>query len=89
LTLRGECGEETVVLVGDDTSVKFDGHKHMSLGNICPGSCAKVEGRGNCSGQLVAEEIKAKSAGCEACQPTCQPTCQPACPAPCNSCVSH
>jgi hypothetical protein len=64
----------------------------MSLANICPGSCVKVEGRGNCSGQLVAEEIKAKSASdcCNACQPTCQPACEPppapACPSPCNPC---
>jgi hypothetical protein len=97
LTLRDQCGVETVVLVGGDTSVKANGHKHADLGNICPGSCVKVEGRGNCSGQLVAEEIKSKGAGCEACQPACPAPCPtacaaPACPAPAcpaPTCCSH
>jgi hypothetical protein len=96
LTLRGECGEETVVLVGQDTEIKVNGHKHhMSLANICPGSCVKIEGRGNCSCQLVAEEIKARSesCGCEtACQPACPPACPPpapACPPPCPPPCSH
>jgi hypothetical protein len=60
---------------------------HGDIGNICPGSCIKVEGRGNCSGQLVAEEIKSR--GCD-CAPACPSACapEPACPTPCNPCAN-
>ena len=96
LTMRDQCGVESVVLIGEDTSIKVNGHHHhYDLSFICPGSCVKVEGRGNCSGQLVAEEIKSKSESCEACAPACQPACptacappEPVCPAPCNPCAS-
>jgi hypothetical protein len=95
LTVCGECGAQTVVLIGEDTSVRVD-RRRASLSNVCPGSCVKVEGRGNCAGQLVAEEIKAKSPGCNTCENTCQPACAPppppACPPPCpppNPCCPH
>ena len=105
LTMRDECGVETVVLInqrpnGKETEIKLSGHHHRAdISNICPGACVKVEGRGNCAGQLVAEEIHSKSAECGACAPACQPACptacappcappEPACPAPCNPCAS-
>jgi len=101
LIMRDECGVESVVLLnqranGKLTEVRLSGHRsRMSVGNICPGSCVRIEGRGNCEGQLVAEEIKSR--GCEACAPACPPPCPTACapeppacpapcPAPCNPC---
>ena len=107
LTMRDECGVETVVLInqrpnGKETEIKLSGHHHRAdISNICPGACVKVEGRGNCSGQLVAEEIKSRTESCEACAPACPPACPapacptacappepPPCPAPCNPCAS-
>ena len=104
LTMRDECGVESVVLLnqranGKNTEVKLQGSRHrQDVSVICPGACIKVEGRGNCAGQLVAEEIHSR--GCEACAPACPPPCPPpcpsacapppppACPAPCNPCAS-
>jgi outer membrane protein OmpA-like peptidoglycan-associated protein len=63
MTVRDKDGNETVVLVGGDTDIK----PNQGCTAICPGRCVKVEGRGNCSGQLVAEEIKFRKDDCNIC----------------------
>ena len=102
LTMRDECGAESVVLLnqranGKLTEIKLQGHRRrFGVGNLCPGACIRVEGRGNCEGQLVAEEIHSRGCPCEpVCAPACPPPCPPPCPTACappcpppNPCVS-
>jgi len=65
MTVRDSNGAETVVVITNDT------HTKPNQGNactaVCPGRCVKVEGRGNCCGQLVAEEIKFRKDDCNIC----------------------
>jgi outer membrane protein OmpA-like peptidoglycan-associated protein len=63
MTVRDANGCETVIALTDDTDIK----PKQGCGTICPGRCVKVEGRGNCSGQLVAEEIKFRKDDCNIC----------------------
>jgi outer membrane protein OmpA-like peptidoglycan-associated protein len=63
MTVRDPNGCETVVLITGDTNTK----PKNTCGTVCPGRCVKVEGRGNCSGQLVAEEIKFRGNDCNVC----------------------
>jgi len=63
-------GAETAVLVTPSTEIRSAGGKHHFMGGhhgsmaaegtspLLVGLAVEVEGRGNCAGQLVAEEIK-------------------------------
>ena len=63
LTMQDECGAVSTVLLnqranGKNTEIKLEGHRRrFGVSNLCPGACIRVEGRGNCDGALIAEEI--------------------------------
>ena len=63
MTVRDVNGCETVVIVREGTRTR----PNQGCTAICPGRCVRVEGRGNCSGQLVAEEIKFRRDDCNIC----------------------
>jgi outer membrane protein OmpA-like peptidoglycan-associated protein len=65
MTVRDTSGTETVVVLSDRTD--FEPHGTTACDKICPGRCVKVEGRGNCCGQLVAEEVKFRKDDCNVC----------------------
>jgi len=65
MTVRDTSGTETVVVLSDRTDMSP--HGTNACDKVCPGRCVKVEGRGNCCGQLVAEEVKFRKDDCNVC----------------------
>lgn len=65
MTVRDVNGAETVVIMNADTHTKPNQGQGCTA--VCPGRCVKVEGRGNCCGQLVAEEVKFRKDDCNIC----------------------
>src|SRR5262252_8634434 len=63
MTVRDVNGCETVVVTDCRTRLR----PNQGCIAICPGRCVRVEGRGNCAGQLVAEEIKFRRDDCNIC----------------------
>jgi outer membrane protein OmpA-like peptidoglycan-associated protein len=64
ITVRDHNGCETVVIVTCNTETR---PKSLGCQTMCPGRCVRVEGRGNCDGHLVAEEIRFRRDDCNVC----------------------